>query len=181
MLAVPPVMKLSLNFDQSLATRVNSESTEIRHDPAASEAFRDRVLLLPCFHDEPFARLPALRATFAEVGGILYHSAEERSFAEAGRPEPRRRSPTSKVMLEAWFWKSTDPEPVMWSVRPWPAIEVSNATFADFALVVLAAEAAGSNEAAPPPPPPQPATASVARTTRRQRRTSTCAPAAATS
>jgi glycosyltransferase involved in cell wall biosynthesis len=46
-------------------------------------AFRDRVLLLPCLHDEPFARLPALRTAFDEVGGVLYHSHEERAFAQA--------------------------------------------------------------------------------------------------
>ncbi len=46
-------------------------------------AFHDRVLLLPCFHDEPFARLPALRATFDKAGGVLYHSTEERALAEA--------------------------------------------------------------------------------------------------
>jgi glycosyltransferase involved in cell wall biosynthesis len=46
-------------------------------------AFRDRVLLLPSFHDEPFARLPELTSAFESVGGILYHSAEEQTFAEA--------------------------------------------------------------------------------------------------
>src|SRR5439155_14710573 len=53
----------------------------LTHDVA--RAFRERVLLLPCFHDEPFARLPALRAAYGEVGGVLYHSPEERQFAEA--------------------------------------------------------------------------------------------------
>jgi glycosyltransferase involved in cell wall biosynthesis len=48
-----------------------------------SAAFGGRVLLLPCFHDEPFARLPSLRTVFESVGGILYHSTEERAFAEA--------------------------------------------------------------------------------------------------
>jgi glycosyltransferase involved in cell wall biosynthesis len=44
--------------------------------------FGGRVLLLPCFHDEPFARLPQLRVAFEQVGGLLYHSQEERAFAE---------------------------------------------------------------------------------------------------
>jgi glycosyltransferase involved in cell wall biosynthesis len=48
-----------------------------------AETFRDRVLLVPCFHDEPFARLPALRSAYESVGGILYHSPEEQTFAEA--------------------------------------------------------------------------------------------------
>jgi glycosyltransferase involved in cell wall biosynthesis len=45
--------------------------------------FSTRVLLLPCFHDEPFARLPALRTAFENIGGVLYHSFEERALAEA--------------------------------------------------------------------------------------------------
>jgi glycosyltransferase involved in cell wall biosynthesis len=48
-----------------------------------AEVFRERVLLLPCFHDEPFSRLPEFLSAFQSVGGILYHSAEERAFAEA--------------------------------------------------------------------------------------------------
>jgi glycosyltransferase involved in cell wall biosynthesis len=50
---------------------------------AVAEAFGERVLLMPCFHDEPFARLPSWLTAFQEVGGVLYHSAEERTFAEA--------------------------------------------------------------------------------------------------
>jgi glycosyltransferase involved in cell wall biosynthesis len=53
----------------------------IARDVAAE--FGDRVILVPCFHDEPFARLSALRARFDSVGGVLYHSPEERAFAEA--------------------------------------------------------------------------------------------------
>ncbi|HTK77715.1 MAG TPA: glycosyltransferase family 4 protein, partial [Gemmataceae bacterium] len=45
--------------------------------------FPDRTVLLPCFHDEPFARLPILRETYESVAGVLYHSAEERDFAQA--------------------------------------------------------------------------------------------------
>ena len=48
-----------------------------------ARAFGERVLLLPCFHDEPFARLPSLRSAFERIGGVLYHSPEERQFAEA--------------------------------------------------------------------------------------------------
>jgi glycosyltransferase involved in cell wall biosynthesis len=45
--------------------------------------FPAQTLLLPCFHDEPAARLPALRETYRQVAGILYHSPEEQAFAEA--------------------------------------------------------------------------------------------------
>jgi glycosyltransferase involved in cell wall biosynthesis len=42
-----------------------------------------QVLLLPCFHDEPPARLRAFRETYAAVGGLLYHTPEEQQLAEA--------------------------------------------------------------------------------------------------
>jgi O-antigen biosynthesis protein len=52
----------------------------LTHDIARE--FRERVLLLPCFHDEPLARLRVWRRAYAEVGGLLYHSPEEQAFAE---------------------------------------------------------------------------------------------------
>lgn len=42
-----------------------------------------KTLLVPCFHDEPFARLRSVLDVYERVGGILYHSPEERQFAEA--------------------------------------------------------------------------------------------------
>jgi glycosyltransferase involved in cell wall biosynthesis len=47
-----------------------------------AQAFRDRVLLLPCFHDEPLGRLKCWPTTYSHVGGILYHSAEERELGQ---------------------------------------------------------------------------------------------------
>jgi hypothetical protein len=44
--------------------------------------FGRRVLLVPCFHDEPMARLRLLRRTYEAVGGILYHSPEEQALAQ---------------------------------------------------------------------------------------------------
>ncbi|MFN4258360.1 MAG: glycosyltransferase [Gemmataceae bacterium] len=44
--------------------------------------FPEQTLLLPCIHDEPFARLRLLRAAYEQVGGILYHSPAEQAFAE---------------------------------------------------------------------------------------------------
>ncbi len=46
-----------------------------------ARAFPDKTLVLPCFHDEPFARLRAWNA-YEGVAGILYHSPEEQAFAE---------------------------------------------------------------------------------------------------
>jgi glycosyltransferase involved in cell wall biosynthesis len=49
---------------------------------AVARAFPEKTLLLPCFHDEPTARLGGLRQAYQQVGGILYHSPEEQSLAE---------------------------------------------------------------------------------------------------
>jgi glycosyltransferase involved in cell wall biosynthesis len=46
--------------------------------------FPEKTLLLPCLHDEPFARLRAVRELFERVGGVLYHSREEQALAQAG-------------------------------------------------------------------------------------------------
>ncbi len=42
-----------------------------------------RVLGLPCFHDEPPVYLSAFHEVHRETAGILYHSEEEKHFAEA--------------------------------------------------------------------------------------------------
>ena len=49
---------------------------------AIASAFPDRTVLLPCFHDEGFARLSITREVYTRVAGILYHSPEEQAFAE---------------------------------------------------------------------------------------------------
>lgn len=41
-----------------------------------------KTLLLPCFHDEKLARLSIWRMAYEQIGGILYHTAEEQSLAE---------------------------------------------------------------------------------------------------
>jgi glycosyltransferase involved in cell wall biosynthesis len=51
---------------------------------AVAQAFPDKTLLLPCFHDEPFARLRIVRDTYERVAAILYHSPEEQELAEVG-------------------------------------------------------------------------------------------------
>jgi glycosyltransferase involved in cell wall biosynthesis len=58
---------------------------------AVAGAFPEKTLLLPCFHDEPFARLRVVRETYDRVAGILYHSPEEQEFAEVdlGLNHPR--------------------------------------------------------------------------------------------
>jgi glycosyltransferase involved in cell wall biosynthesis len=47
-----------------------------------AQAFPEKTVLVPCFHDEPFARLRLWQQVYPYVGGILYHSPEEQEFAE---------------------------------------------------------------------------------------------------
>jgi glycosyltransferase involved in cell wall biosynthesis len=47
----------------------------------AARALPDRVLLLPCLHDEPFARLRVTRDLFSRVRGFLFNSEPERDLA----------------------------------------------------------------------------------------------------
>lgn len=41
-----------------------------------------KTLLIPCLHDEPFARLRLMRTLFQSVGGVLFNSEPERKLAE---------------------------------------------------------------------------------------------------
>lgn len=50
----------------------------LTHDVA--QAFPERTLLLPCFHDEPLAHLAAWPGVYGRVGGVLLHSPEEREL-----------------------------------------------------------------------------------------------------
>jgi glycosyltransferase involved in cell wall biosynthesis len=45
-------------------------------------AVPEKVILIPCFHDEPLARQGLVLDAFRDLGGVLYHSAEERRLAE---------------------------------------------------------------------------------------------------
>jgi glycosyltransferase involved in cell wall biosynthesis len=44
--------------------------------------FPGKTLLVPCFHDEPIARLAAWPEAYESVAGILYHSREEQELAQ---------------------------------------------------------------------------------------------------
>jgi glycosyltransferase involved in cell wall biosynthesis len=46
------------------------------------KAFPAKTILVPCFHDEPFARLRIWRPIYEQAAGIWYHSPEEQRFAE---------------------------------------------------------------------------------------------------
>jgi glycosyltransferase involved in cell wall biosynthesis len=45
--------------------------------------FTDRTLLAPCFHDERLVSLQVWHQVYDRIGGILFHSPEEQSWAEA--------------------------------------------------------------------------------------------------
>ncbi len=49
---------------------------------AVATTFPGKTVLLPCFHDEGFARLALSREVYERVAAILYHSPEEQAFAE---------------------------------------------------------------------------------------------------
>jgi glycosyltransferase involved in cell wall biosynthesis len=56
-----------------------------------ARAFPAHTILVPCFHAEPVARLRLWRSAYPHVGSILYHSNEEKLFAETvlGMNHPR--------------------------------------------------------------------------------------------
>jgi len=45
-------------------------------------AFSRKTLLVPCFHDEALARLSIWARSFSTAGGLLYHSPEEKDYAQ---------------------------------------------------------------------------------------------------
>lgn len=49
---------------------------------AIAREFAEKTILVPCFHDEPLARLSVWRKTYREVRGIFFHSGAEQRFAE---------------------------------------------------------------------------------------------------
>lgn len=48
-----------------------------------ARALGDKVILAPCFHDEPIARLSLWPRLYGVVGGVLYHSPEEQAYAQS--------------------------------------------------------------------------------------------------
>lgn len=61
---------------------------------AAATAHPEKTLLVPCLHDEPFARLATIRAMFGAVAGCLFNSGAERALAGElyGFPDARART-----------------------------------------------------------------------------------------
>jgi glycosyltransferase involved in cell wall biosynthesis len=46
------------------------------------QVFPEKTLLLPCFHDEPAARLRSWIDVYGNAAGLLYHTPEEQEFAQ---------------------------------------------------------------------------------------------------
>ncbi len=59
----------------------------------AATAHPGKTLLIPCLHDEPFARLACMKRLFDEVAGCLFNSLAERELAAElfGIPDERSR------------------------------------------------------------------------------------------
>lgn len=47
----------------------------------AAKTFGEQVLLAPCFHDEPLARLSAFQKAYRQVGGLLFHTETEARYS----------------------------------------------------------------------------------------------------
>lgn len=47
----------------------------------AAREYPDRTLLIPCLHDEKFARVRAFKRMFHSVGGVIFNSRPEQEFA----------------------------------------------------------------------------------------------------
>jgi glycosyltransferase involved in cell wall biosynthesis len=71
--------------------------------------FADKTLLLPCFHDEPLARLALWASIYSSVAGVLYHSAAEQQLAqtELGLNQPRSR------VVGTWLDMEETAQPVL--------------------------------------------------------------------
>ena len=59
----------------------------------AAMALPEKTLLVPCLHDEPFARLAAVRRMFGAAAGCLFNSEAERELARElfGHPDAKSR------------------------------------------------------------------------------------------
>ncbi len=74
------IANLRNRLDEFEAIIVGPYLFGLTHDVA--QAFPEKTLLLGCFHQEPLARLKAWPKTYGLVGGVLYHSPEERELAQ---------------------------------------------------------------------------------------------------
>lgn len=74
---------------------------------AVSRVHPDRTLLLPCLHDEPFARLSVFRSLFHSVAGLLFNSDPERRLAERLYGIPPDKSAVVGMGIEPF---QTDPQ-----------------------------------------------------------------------
>lgn len=64
----------------------------------------ERTLVVPCFHDEPLARLAVWRETYSQAGGIFYHSPEEQDFAQSTLGLNHPRSHVSRTLVDVDTW-----------------------------------------------------------------------------
>lgn len=93
-------------LDNSLGSTALVEALQARSDEFAAiivgpylfrltwqvaRALPRQTLVVACFHDEPYARLPGLRQVFSHAAGLLFHTPIEQAFAQEvlGVNQPR--------------------------------------------------------------------------------------------
>lgn len=69
--------------------------------------FRDQVLLVPCFHDEPLARLRAFQHAYRSVGGLLFHTEAEAGYSATGLGVTNPRHTVMGTVLEESAFQSS--------------------------------------------------------------------------
>lgn len=73
----------------------------------AAMAHPAKTVLVPCLHDEPFARVPAIADMFAAVSGCMFNAAEERELARELYHYPDEHSRVVGMGLDAFTADST--------------------------------------------------------------------------
>lgn len=83
------IAALQPKSDQYQAIITGPYLFKLTHDVV--QAFGSRVLLAPCFHDEPLSRLDAFRSVYRQAGGMLFHTEVEADYTSQalGMHHPR--------------------------------------------------------------------------------------------
>ncbi len=81
-----------------------------------ARAAGERAFLIPCLHDEAYARLPRIRRLFSEARGIIFNSPAEQMLAQRLFPLSEK---TSAIVLGMGLDREvkSDPEAFRWKFR----------------------------------------------------------------
>ena len=92
---------------------------------SAARTLPAKTLLVPCLHDEPFARLSAIRDIFSSVAGCLFNSPAERELARELYSFPDARAAVVGMGLDPF-----DADPAAFADRhsiPAPYVQIGRA------------------------------------------------------